>query len=277
MTAAPVQHQQAADQQPASPVHQSPAQQPLAGHQPPAQHPVEAQSHICPAPSFLPSKIHCEGRTDQCWGAGLPDPDCLDRAPCCHDGCANVCLGRGPVPGPGHLGAPRGNRRQDTGGPGRSLDTGHRDSGKDTGHRNRVQDTGHVSRAQVSRHSQRSRDTGHRAAGQDTRAAPPVTTPRPRRALPTAYHAMSPPSHTYIPASPAPQQAAPRPSPAPRLVHKAEPRPRSDTSQDLVYSYGPQGGHKAGQDPSLYPYLYVLSSYVPQRSKGSSLVVAKRG
>merc|ERR1712064_248211 len=34
--------------------------------------------------------------------------DCLDNALCCFDGCANVCLGRGPVAGnPGPQNSPR--------------------------------------------------------------------------------------------------------------------------------------------------------------------------
>ena len=111
------------------------------------------------------------------------------------------------------------------------------------------------------RHSTRRRDPGPAPPSPRPRHTPAPapsllrrTTPSPprvRRPLPTAYHDM-PAGHTYV-------------SPAPRLVHRADPspHPRQATSQPA-------------EEPSLYPYLYVLSSYVPQDSKGSSLVVAKR-
>jgi len=65
----------------------------------------------CPVISVLPPIQLCANRKSSCWSAGLPDVDCLDNALCCFDGCANVCLGRGPVPGnPG----PQTNPRQTT-------------------------------------------------------------------------------------------------------------------------------------------------------------------
>merc|ERR1712165_26280 len=65
----------------------------------------------CPVISVLPPIQLCANRKSSCWSAGLPDVDCLDNALCCFDGCANVCLGRGPVSGnPG----PQTNPRQTT-------------------------------------------------------------------------------------------------------------------------------------------------------------------
>merc|ERR1712079_653267 len=65
----------------------------------------------CPVISVLPPIQLCANRKSTCWSAGLPDVDCLDNALCCFDGCANVCLGRGPVAGnPG----PQTNPRQTT-------------------------------------------------------------------------------------------------------------------------------------------------------------------
>merc|ERR1711874_822015 len=66
---------------------------------------------FCPVISVLPPIQLCANRKSTCWSAGLPDVDCLDNALCCFDGCANVCLGRGPVAGnPG----PQTNPRQTT-------------------------------------------------------------------------------------------------------------------------------------------------------------------
>merc|ERR1712066_314223 len=65
----------------------------------------------CPEISVLPPIQLCANRKSTCWSAGLPDVDCLDNALCCFDGCANVCLGKGPVAGnPG----PQNNPRQST-------------------------------------------------------------------------------------------------------------------------------------------------------------------
>merc|ERR1719336_3286433 len=62
----------------------------------------------CPVVSVLPPIQLCANRKSTCWSAGLPDVDCLDNALCCFDGCANVCLGRGPVAGnPGPQNSPR--------------------------------------------------------------------------------------------------------------------------------------------------------------------------
>merc|ERR1711874_469405 len=52
----------------------------------------------CPVISVLPPIQLCANRKSTCWSAGQADVDCLDNALCCFDGCANVCLGRGPVP-----------------------------------------------------------------------------------------------------------------------------------------------------------------------------------
>merc|ERR1712038_1149145 len=65
----------------------------------------------CPVISVLPPIQLCANRKSTCWSAGQADVDCLDNALCCFDGCANVCLGRGPVPAnPG----PQTNPRQTT-------------------------------------------------------------------------------------------------------------------------------------------------------------------
>merc|ERR1711913_44676 len=65
----------------------------------------------CPVISVLPPIQLCANRKSTCWSAGQADVDCLDNALCCFDGCANVCLGRGPVPAnPG----PQTNARQTT-------------------------------------------------------------------------------------------------------------------------------------------------------------------
>jgi len=62
----------------------------------------------CPVVRVLPPIELCANRKSTCWSAGLPDTDCIDNALCCFDGCANVCLGRGPVAGnPGPQTNPR--------------------------------------------------------------------------------------------------------------------------------------------------------------------------
>merc|ERR1711988_435090 len=53
----------------------------------------------CPALGPLPPISACAGRQSNCWSVGVRDLDCLDSALCCFDGCANVCLGRGPIAG----------------------------------------------------------------------------------------------------------------------------------------------------------------------------------
>ena len=71
-------------------------------------------------------------------------------------------------------------------------------------------------------------------------------------------------SHSYVSPSPSP-------SPQPRVLHRADPVARSDRAQDSQMSFD-----TAEDVKNLYPYLYVLSSYVPEQSKASSLVVARR-
>merc|ERR1711902_219892 len=62
----------------------------------------------CPVISVLPPIQLCANRKSTCWSAGQADVDCLDNALCCFDGCANVCLGRGPIAGnPGPQSNPR--------------------------------------------------------------------------------------------------------------------------------------------------------------------------
>merc|ERR1719410_157252 len=62
----------------------------------------------CPALGPLPPISACAGRQSNCWSVGVRDLDCLDSALCCFDGCANVCLGRGPIAGnPGPQSNPR--------------------------------------------------------------------------------------------------------------------------------------------------------------------------
>merc|ERR1711988_1206376 len=62
----------------------------------------------CPALGPLPPISACVGRESNCWSVGVRDLDCLDSALCCFDGCANVCLGRGPIAGnPGPQNNPR--------------------------------------------------------------------------------------------------------------------------------------------------------------------------
>merc|ERR1711988_289356 len=65
----------------------------------------------CPVISVLPPIQLCANRKSTCWSAGQADVDCLDNALCCFDGCANVCLGRGPVPANPR---PQTNARQTT-------------------------------------------------------------------------------------------------------------------------------------------------------------------
>merc|ERR1719500_2561738 len=65
-------------------------------------------SSSCPALGPLPPISACAGRKSNCWSVGVRDLDCLDSALCCFDGCANVCLGRGPIAGnPGPQSNPR--------------------------------------------------------------------------------------------------------------------------------------------------------------------------
>merc|ERR1711953_294914 len=72
---------------------------------------VRPSEASCPVISVLPPIQLCANRKSTCWSAGQAGVDCLDNALCCFDGCANVCLGRGPVPAnPG----PQTNARQTT-------------------------------------------------------------------------------------------------------------------------------------------------------------------
>ena len=228
------------------PIHQTPAPIHHEGPSPP--HPV--LSHIdltslssCPAPAFVPSKAACQGRTSQCWSVGVSDLDCPGAATCCHDGCANVCQGSGPTIGlkqlPRVMQLPHSTRRRD----GPSTPT--------------------HSTAWPTTKSTRSTLTteGPSAFPNFSTTTRTATTPRPRRPLPTAYHAMRTRTHSYLPSSPSP-------SPQPRVLHRADPVARSDRVQESF---------PAAEDvKNLYPYLYVLSSYVPEQSKTSSLVVARR-
>merc|ERR1719500_1494526 len=70
--------------------------------------PSSSSSSSCPALGPLPPISACAGRESNCWSVGVRDLDCLDSALCCFDGCANVCLGRGPIAGnPGPQSNPR--------------------------------------------------------------------------------------------------------------------------------------------------------------------------
>jgi len=70
--------------------------------------PSPSSSSSCPALGPLPPISACAGRESNCWSVGVRDLDCLDSALCCFDGCANVCLGRGPIAGnPGPQSNPR--------------------------------------------------------------------------------------------------------------------------------------------------------------------------
>jgi len=51
----------------------------------------------CPVLSSLPPLSECEGRSSNCWSVGVRDLDCIQSALCCFDGCANVCMGEGPI------------------------------------------------------------------------------------------------------------------------------------------------------------------------------------
>merc|ERR1719232_1536678 len=61
--------------------------------------PSSSSQTTCPTVTSLPPISSCAGRQSNCWSVGVRDLDCLDDALCCFDGCANVCLGRGPVAG----------------------------------------------------------------------------------------------------------------------------------------------------------------------------------
>merc|ERR1719297_464722 len=70
--------------------------------------PSPSSQTTCPPVTSLPPISSCAGRQSNCWSVGVPDLDCLDDALCCFDGCANVCLGRGPIAGnPGPQSNPR--------------------------------------------------------------------------------------------------------------------------------------------------------------------------
>merc|ERR1711902_107965 len=70
--------------------------------------PSSSSSSTCPSLGPLPPISACAGRESNCWSVGVRDLDCLDSALCCFDGCANVCLGRGPIAGnPGPQSNPR--------------------------------------------------------------------------------------------------------------------------------------------------------------------------
>merc|ERR1719410_2915518 len=70
--------------------------------------PSSSSPSNCPALGPLPPISACAGRQSNCWSVGVRDLDCLDSALCCFDGCANVCLGRGPIAGnPGPQSNPR--------------------------------------------------------------------------------------------------------------------------------------------------------------------------
>merc|ERR1712078_952935 len=67
-----------------------------------------SSTSTCPVLGPLPPISACAGRESNCWSVGVRDLDCLDSALCCFDGCANVCLGRGPIAGnPGPQSNPR--------------------------------------------------------------------------------------------------------------------------------------------------------------------------
>merc|ERR1719234_2444347 len=71
----------------------------LAGAASAPQGQAQAQAQgVCPAspPGLLPLE-QCQGRTSNCWSVGQADVDCINNAPCCFDGCANVCQGAGSV------------------------------------------------------------------------------------------------------------------------------------------------------------------------------------
>merc|ERR1719347_669174 len=69
---------------------------------------ISSSQTTCPTVTSLPPISSCAGRQSNCWSVGVPDLDCLDDALCCFDGCANVCLGRGPIAGnPGPQSNPR--------------------------------------------------------------------------------------------------------------------------------------------------------------------------
>merc|ERR1719297_602342 len=70
--------------------------------------PSPSSQTTCPPVTSLPPISSCAGRQSNCWSVGVRDLDCLDSALCCFDGCANVCLGRGPITGnPGPQSNPR--------------------------------------------------------------------------------------------------------------------------------------------------------------------------
>merc|ERR1719447_2313196 len=75
-----------------------PITQGLAGAGGQSQSQAQSQENVCPAspPGLLPLE-QCQGRSSNCWSVGQPDVDCVNNAPCCFDGCANVCLGAGSV------------------------------------------------------------------------------------------------------------------------------------------------------------------------------------
>jgi len=75
-----------------------PITQGLAGAGGQSQSQAQSQANVCPAspPGLLPLE-QCQGRSSNCWSVGQPDVDCVNNAPCCFDGCANVCLGAGSV------------------------------------------------------------------------------------------------------------------------------------------------------------------------------------
>ena len=253
------------------PVHQTPVpiHHQMAHHEGPSlHHPVSTHVDLssCPAPAFVPSKAACQGRTSQCWSVGVSDLDCPGAGVCCYDGCANVCQpGLGPTIGfkqlPRVMQLPHSSRRKD--GPSTAI---------------------HSTTAWPPTQSTVKPRSTYSTAGPSafpnfsTTTRTPKTSPRPRRPLPTAYHAMRTRSHSYVSPSPSasPQphsyvSPSPSPSPQPRVLHRADPIARSDRAQDSQ-SFSP-----AAEDvKNLYPYLYVLSSYVPQQSKSSSLVVARR-
>lgn len=246
------------------PVHQTPASihhdsiHQMAHHEGPLlHHPVSAHvdqtgSNLssCPAPAFVPSKAACQGRTSQCWSVGVSDLDCPGAATCCYDGCANVCQGLGPTIGfkqlPRVMQLPHSSRRKD------SPSTATHSS------------TAWPPTKSTARPRSTYSTAGPSAFPNFSTTTRTPTSPRPRRPLPTAYHAMRTRSHSYVSPSPSP-------SPQPRVLHRADPVARSDRAQDSQMSFD-----TAEDVKNLYPYLYVLSSYVPQQSKASSLVVARR-
>merc|ERR1719410_3221346 len=100
-SSAPAQNQIA----PVAPVNNPPFKQ---VSQSPSISPPPSSQTTCPPVTSLPPISSCAGRQSNCWSVGVPDLDCLDDALCCFDGCANVCLGRGPIAGnPGPQSNPR--------------------------------------------------------------------------------------------------------------------------------------------------------------------------